>query len=201
MLIKLPEWLTRNKNLFHPHRGLVKENQDPKKLGRIKVTIDGLLQGSISQLPWIYPIFPVFLGGSPNSIIFSVPEINSEVVVFFPYEGDIYFPFFSGHWPTAQHVTDFDADYPDAYGFIDPVGNLLRINKKTGIFELKINGNATISVSGDAILNIDGNVTFTASGDVTATVGGNANVAVTGDASLIATGKVNIVGNPINLNE
>lgn len=200
MLIKLPEWLTKNRNIAHPQRGVVVENNDPLKLRRIKVTIDNMLEGSIDQLPWVYPRIPYFLGGSANATLFSIPEIGSEVEVIFPFE-DPYFPFYSGHWPTAQHVTDFDADYPDAYGFIDPAGNILRINKKMGIFELKINGNATISVSGDAIFNVDGNVTFTASGDVSATVGGNANVTVTGDASLIATGKVNIVGNPINLNE
>jgi len=200
MLLKLSEWLTKNHNIYLPHRGIVIENNDPRKLRRIKVTIDSMLEGSVDQLPWIYPRIPYFLGGGANAVLFSIPEIGSEVEVTFPFE-DVYFGFYTGHWATASHPTDFDADYPDVYGFIDSAGNFLRINKKTGTFELKINGTATISVSGDVTLNIDGNVTFTASGDVSATVGGNASVTVTGDSSLISTGKVNIVGNPINLNE
>ena len=95
MFIKYMDWLNKTNNLKIPHRAVVKDNNDPKKLGRIKVVIKDLLEGiSNNNLPWICPLNPYSLGGRVDLSTFSVPEIDSEVSVIFPYN-DIYFGFSS----------------------------------------------------------------------------------------------------------
>ena len=58
-------------------RGIVVDNLDPKKLGRIKVLISIYEDLDIDDIPWAFPELSTFLGNSQNSISFSVPEEGS----------------------------------------------------------------------------------------------------------------------------
>lgn len=73
--------------------GKVIENEDDKKLGRIKVTVP-YIYGSIpvEDLPWAEPCFPY---GSHDTGIFFVPEKNALVSVMF-IKGNIYKPIWLG---------------------------------------------------------------------------------------------------------
>ena len=183
-LIKLSEWLARNRDVHYPHRGVVVQNTDPKQMGRVKATIAGLIEGSIDNLPWIYPERPLFLGGSSNAISFSVPEVDSEIAIGFPFE-DIYFPFYKDHWPTPGSVDTFSEDYPESYGVKDSTGTHFKINKKSEYteflhssgmhFTVDKSGNVEIwtpakvnILATDAILiNSDTSISITSTGAVT----------------------------------
>jgi hypothetical protein len=173
MFIKLPEWLTKNRNLSRPNRGIVKDNMDPKKLGRLKVEVIGFLEGlTTAELPWIFPHNAYGLGGKSDSSGFVVPEIDSELVVIFPYD-DIYFGFYTGYWQSAVvHQTDFDTDYPETYGWLDSTGLRLKINKAQEQIDFIHPSGVTISIAST------GNVSITTSGIRTETISGDTNVDV-----------------------
>ena len=75
--------------------GIVTDNNDPKKLGRLKVFCAIYEDMDLEALPWCFPTLNTFLGNSPDSISFSVPEIGSQVRVSFPTK-DKYAPYYSG---------------------------------------------------------------------------------------------------------
>lgn len=155
MFIKYMDWLNKQKNLKIPHRAVVKDNDDPDKLGRIKVVIKDLLEGiSIDNLPWIYPRNPYSLGGRVDLSTFSVPEIDSEVSVVFPYN-NIYFGFYTGYWQSEiTHQTLFDEDYPESYGKIDSTETWWKINKTQEYVEFRHVSETTIRIDKDGNIYI-----------------------------------------------
>ncbi|EJF07104.1 hypothetical protein ThvES_00008090 [Thiovulum sp. ES] len=66
------------------------DNNDPKKLSRVKVHIKGLTEQIPKEDLPFYPILqPVGIGGSAYSSFSSIPDINTQVIVTFPHR-DIY---------------------------------------------------------------------------------------------------------------
>lgn len=154
MLIKLNEWLKRTDNLSIPHRGIVKDNIDPKKLGRLKVEILNLLVGETVDLPWCYPNNPYGLGGKTDSSGFSVPEIDSELVITFPFK-NIYMPVYIGYWQNELiHQTDFDTNYPESYGFRDSTGNIFHVNKSLNTAKFTHKTGSSIEFLANGSINI-----------------------------------------------
>jgi len=139
MLINVPEWVDRPNRLRVPYYGTVVDNNDPKKLGRVKIQIDALFLGlSVSDLPWIAPVASPFLGGSLTSESFSVPEVQSELVVTFPYQ-DIYFGFYTGTLrSSATASAPFSINYPDRYGMKDSSGVEMYFDKSTSSASIDI---------------------------------------------------------------
>lgn len=135
-LFKIAEHLSHTDNLKYPHKGRVlkTDEEEPLKLGRVKCVVKGLYEdtaGDLEKIPWHYPQNPYGLGGRPDSSWFSVPELESEVTVVFPF-GDIYHPYYQGYWQsdlTHQHLL-FNEDYPHSYGFIDSTTEWFKVNKK-----------------------------------------------------------------------
>jgi hypothetical protein len=184
-LARYMDWLPRKKNVDVPHYGIVKFNDDPKQLGRIKVRIDGMWEtDEASLLPWVYPVAPSFLGYGNGASVFAVPEIDSKVVVTFPY-GNINFGFYTGVWFTST-PTEFVSDYPNSYGFADGHGNSLVINKTTEVTTY------THSSGTNIIIAKNGNITINSVKDV--------NINSEGDTNITATGDVVIIGADIKLN-
>lgn len=174
MLLKLNEWVKGNRNLRQPHRGTVKENIDPLKLGRLKIEVSNLLVGSTVDLPWSYPQNPYGLGGASDSSGFSVPEIGSELIVVFPFD-NIYAPVYSGYWQNAlNHQTDFNESYPETYGFRDSTGTVFKINKNVGYVELVHQSGTKIMINtaGDMMFDIKGGLHFQVAGAEHKTVAG-----------------------------
>ncbi len=151
MMLKYLEFLRISNNLKYPHKGIVKSNTDSKKLGRLKVKIPNLLDGSIEDLPWVYPMLPSSLGGSLNISNFAIPEVNSEILVKFPYDS-IYAPFYSSRMLNKNTKEPlFDTNYPNRYGSRDSNGTYWYFDKVTKDFKFHhVSGSEiTISASGD----------------------------------------------------
>jgi len=53
MLLNIQEHLNQGNILGKSYRGVVIDNEDPDKLGRVKVIVDGLIEGDTANLPWI----------------------------------------------------------------------------------------------------------------------------------------------------
>jgi hypothetical protein len=109
--------------------GSIEDNNDPLKLGRVRVRIPIYEDLETTALPWCAPELSSFLGNSQNSICFSVPEIGSQVHVYFPTQ-DIYHPTYRGADLTENNTsTFFHQNYPNSYGIKDSKGNFVRIDK------------------------------------------------------------------------
>jgi hypothetical protein len=189
MLFRIVELLKRNDNLKGLHHGFVVDNKDPKKLGRVKVYIKGLIQDADkAKLPWCYPIMPPDSGGRANTSQFCVPEEKSEVVVTFPYD-DIYHPFYVGWWPNEKNMQTglFDASYPEVYGRVDSNHQWTKVDKKEKFTEFFSNihgaliridkdGNFHINVPKSLIINVKKDLSFKVGGKETHKVAGNVSI-------------------------
>ena len=113
---------------YMSYLGTVEDNEDPDKLGRIKVRIEPYTDYSTEDLPWASPT----LGASGNSASncgFHIPEKGSQVRVYFPSK-DLTAPYYMGaELNEVNRSTFLDDDYPNSYGFRDSKGNFVRVNK------------------------------------------------------------------------
>jgi hypothetical protein len=188
MFIKPLEFLQKKRNLLVTHRATVKDNADPKKLGRVKIEVKGLIEGDTEKLPWAYPLSPHMFGGGSNISSFVVPDVGTELVVWFPYES-IYFPMYMGYWQTGStHQTEFDADYPETYGYRDKINNKCVINREQETIHFETSseitvdtdedGNVKIYIPGNKDEQIDKTSTKNINIDKKVTVGNNQEVTV-----------------------
>lgn len=94
MLVQIEDLARPSQNTRQRYVGIVVDNQDPDKLGRIKVKVPNMIEtASDDRLPWVYPYRPASTGGSPSSGSHAVPEKFSQVYVTFP-TGDPYSAFY-----------------------------------------------------------------------------------------------------------
>lgn len=183
MLLKVIQYLKKDNIYLYPQKGVVVDNSDPKKLGRIKCTIKNRWEETnTSKLPWVYPLRSFFLGGSPDTSMFSVPEVDTELQIVFPFE-DEYTPFYVGLWPNVNTSSPaFEEDYPETYGFVDSTPQWFRINKK-GLFAEYFNsldnlihidkeGNLWINLPKSLIINIGENLNIKMGKNLAIKVGG-----------------------------
>lgn len=181
MLVNFIEQVCKVNNLALPQRGIVVYNKDPKKLGRVKCIVDGLIESEdYNVLPWVYPRNPYGLGGggkkTPYNSTFIVPEVGTELELCFPY-GDIYHPMYTGFWQSyLTHQTGFDSDYPESYGFRDSTGSYIKVNKAQGYVKEKHgpsqsyidvdrDGNVTIHISGQLRLDVEKDIVISGRGN------------------------------------
>lgn len=173
------------------HRGLVKDNVDPKKQGRIKVCVPTLFEGIDSQyLPWAVPAMPFSFGGGAGSGTgcFCVPEVNTTVWVFF--EGEDYNqPVYFAAAPDGVHglPTEISTNYPNrrvvktASGitiYVDDTDREIMVTHPTEKY-MKMDGSGNVVVNGE-------NINLTASGSVTINASGS--ITVNADGSIIISG-------------
>lgn len=95
------------------HRGVVEDNIDPDKAGRIKIRILGIHSDNrnyvtTKQLPWAIPATSIGLtGGGLRNIGFSkIPDVGSHVWLFFE-GGDHNYPVYFAMAPAIEDVTDY----------------------------------------------------------------------------------------------
>lgn len=186
--------------------GWVVYNNDPEKLGRLKVRIAPYSELSTEDLPWVYPK----LGTHGNSAEYgglNVPEVGSQVRVDFP-SRDLTAPYYSGaELNSVNRTTFFDEDYPNTYGWKDSVGNFVKINKERGTahfqhftstnLQIAPEGSLKIGLSNGAFFTFDNNNNFEiniGTLDVSGTVDGSLSVDANNEVN-ISTGKMNVKGN------
>lgn len=186
--------------------GSVEDNNDPKKLGRVRVRITPYAELNTEALPWATPL----LGTHGNSVDYgglNVPEVGSQVRVTFPSK-DFTAPYYSGaELNESNRTTFFDDDYPNSYGYKDSVGNFVRINKERGVAQIQHSsttnlqvtpdGSIKVGLAGGAFFIFDNGNNFelnTGTIDVSGSADGSLNV-VTNNEVNIATGQINISGN------
>lgn len=189
MLFKLVELIKKTDNLLLPHKGIVVDNNDPKKLNRVRCIIKGLLETDIySNLPWCHPVIS---NGNPSGTVTHTPEINSELWIEFPMGKDsLYQPVYRGYWYSVKNGISnssnpshsvFGIDYPDGYGSQDSTGNYWYVNKKQETVDIEHS-------SGD-------HITIARNGQITINGKNNININNVGELNVTNQGKINLVSN------
>ena len=186
--------------------GNVVDNNDPKKLGRIKVQIAVYADLNTEAIPWASPLLASH-GNSQDYGGINIPEIGSQVRVTFPSK-DFTAPYYSGaELNETTRTTFFDDDYPHTYGYKDSVGNFIKVNKERGTAQIQHSSTTNMQVSHDGSIkvglaggayfifdsgnNFDINIGTL---DVSGSADGSLNIEA-GNEINISTGQMNISGN------
>ena len=189
---------------YGKYRGIVVENNDPKKLGRLKVSVPSVF-GSEVVTGWAAPCSPY--GGDVNQGMLFIPEVGAGVWVEFE-EGDLEFPIWVGtYWSQPESVetpTAFEADGSDTGEVGEPVvsrkiiktrkGHAIQFNDKDGEESLVIvqrvddstHNHITLDANGITILSGAG-LSITTNGDLTIDTSGNNFKVSAGDIELSAS--------------
>lgn len=128
--------------------GTVEDNKDPKKLHRVKVYAAPYENMTTEELPWACPESGT-CGNSPNNSSFNVPEIGSQVRIYFPNQ-DMTAPHYRGaEYNEINRTTFFDEDYPNTYGYKDSKGNFVKVNKEKETIHLQHSSSTNLKVAAD----------------------------------------------------
>ncbi len=146
-------------------RGVVVDNNDPDKLGRLKIRVPAAYGDQpADSLPWAWPCFPY--GGAKDMCSFALPEIGAGVYVIFQNndgEPDTTYPVWVGSWQSEYELPkEITGDSSDAHYykefkstsghyilFCDKPGNeAITIKDNSGSFILMKNGNIDINAQG-----------------------------------------------------
>ncbi|AYJ73937.1 putative tail protein [Thermus phage phiLo] len=156
MLFNKVEWLTHRRinQGFFP--GKVVDNEDPKKLGRVKIESYVWEGVPKDKLPWAVPLFHAYIDTNDDKGWFSVPEVGSEVLLFFPFE-DIYFPAYMSRVMSDPHKVRSrirEKNYPKRYGWVDDDENWWIVDKKEDFIELRHTSGLIIHINKDGDIKI-----------------------------------------------
>lgn len=205
------------------YRGIVVDNNDTLKAGRVKIRVMPMFVGvSDDALPWAI-LCDNLGGGLANTGGLFIPEIGAHVWVMFE-NMDHRFPVYMGGAPSvAGGVADVpvgSGTYPFNHVVRSKSGHLIELDDSPGALAIRIthaggskieinnSGKITVTVVGGEEVNVTGDMAVTVSGNMDVTVGGNTTLMVTGNldatvggnTTLTSTGPVVISGNPILLN-
>ena len=186
--------------------GNVVDNNDPKKLGRIKVQISVYADLKPEAIPWASPLLASH-GNSQEYGGINIPEIGSQVRITFPSK-DFTAPYYSGaELNETTRTTFFDDDYPHTYGYKDSVGNFVRVNKEKGTAQVQHSsttnmqvapdGSVKVGLAGGAYFIFDNSNNFDlniGTLDINGTADGSLNIDANNEVN-ISTGQMNIKGN------
>ena len=172
-------------------RGIVVDNNDPLKIGRLKVRVEAAYgQQPVDNLPWAWPCFPY--GGMSEMCSFAIPENGAGVWVIFQNkdgEPDTTYPVWIGVWQaqnetpgeihgasenahyykeiktTSGHYAVFcDKPNEEFIELKDKDGNYIRLDDKSGFVEIRDKNGSYVKMSG-------GNVEIHAAGNMKLTAG------------------------------
>lgn len=146
------------------YRGVVAENEDPSKLGRIRVKVESVA-GS-NSLTWALPCFPV--AGDGVAMV-SIPPIGAQVLLEF-LDGNIDLPVWvGGFWGDEDAVPERAASVsPDGTSMVfESAGVGIQISGgsgDSGVIRLYCGNGPSITLSADGIEIAAGNGTVTIDG-------------------------------------
>ena len=149
--LKVQDHLIKQDLTQTPLRGIVVKNDDPRQLNRVKCTIEGLWEETdLDKLPWIMPWMEAGLGGSADSSGTQVPELQSELLIEFPFKSH-YAPYYTGRWQNdLSSQGNFFEDYPASYGTRDTQNTYFKVNKAKQFAEFRHTSNTRIRVNREA---------------------------------------------------
>lgn len=201
MLIRLSDYMIPVKSLSKPHKGVVVDNEDPTKLGRVKCTIDGIYEAEKEKLPWI--LNP----SDPNGL--DVPEVGDELIIVFPFN-DIYSPEIGGYYHSEKnHNTAFDTDYPKTFGIskggldllhnketdqsdiTHPSGSTLKVTD-AGTMEISLTEDLKLTIAGKYEITSTGDIKFASDAKFTLTAASGIDMSTDGSAKLIGKGSTTV---------
>jgi len=167
------------------YRGLVLDNVDPSQLGRIKIRVYNVFASSIptAQLPWAVPAAGLFTGSGPGYGSFVVPEINSQVFVFF--EGmDLYQPVYFAEAPSAVNglPSERTTNYPYRKVWKTKNEVVFYIDDKTDLEEVKLEHPKENPTKTSVVINKDGELIVTGQKSSTIVIDKDGEIASTGQA-------------------
>lgn len=197
-MIKTLDHLKKTNLLDAPQVGRVVDNKDPRMLQRIKVYVRGIYEDpDPSKLPWCFPKNDSGLGGKPDSSNFQVPEIGSEVQVFWP-NRDFYHPFYSGRRlnELTAPKAPFDESYPNSYGTIDSTLQWWKVNKEqkyTEYFSKELGKLIRFDGEGNLVINIPKSLIIKIGSELQIGVGGSTTLN-SGNNNVMTCGNVFYVG-------
>jgi phage protein D len=202
--------------------GVVTNTDDPEDWGRVKVKFPWLSDDAESDWARVSSA-----GAGSEGGIFTVPEVNDEVVVAFEH-GDLHRPYIlgglwngkdkipadgagaaSGEKPKVRTWTSRTGHkitmHDDADNKIDIVtagGHKISLNDKDSKLEIEASGGATLTVdnAGKVELKSNSDITIEAQGNMELKSLRNMKLNATGNMDLQATGPVNVKGATVNLN-
>ena len=150
--------MTENNEFGGLVRGIVIDNDDPKKLGRLKIKIQSAYGSQpVDNLPWAWPCFSY--GGMPEMCAYIVPEKGAGVWVMFQNKDgqpDTTYPVWIGTWQAEKEVPAEIGDKAYEYKefktksghymlFCDKEGEeFVRIQDKNGSYIFMKDGNVEI---------------------------------------------------------
>ncbi|MFO1434526.1 MAG: phage baseplate assembly protein V [Candidatus Competibacteraceae bacterium] len=165
-----------NQRRYGKFRGVVSDNRDPEKRGRLKLRVPSVLDQE--ETDWALPCLPY--GGGAGYGLFLVPPPGAQVWVEFE-EGDLHRPLWTGTcWQQTGDVpTDAAKSPPTAHLLQTPAGHLVQLDDENGARQLRLHhaGGAELLIDNDGI------VTLTDSNGATVTLDAKASAVVVADAN------------------
>jgi len=184
---------------------IVTNNDDPEKLGRVKL-----------KFPWLgddvesYWARPTQLGAGPNAGAVFLPEVNDEVLVAFEH-GDVRFPFvIGGLWnkvdkpPLGDGL--FDQGKVKRDGFVSRKGHkfvFFEDSSKSGIALITSDGKVKVSLNesnSEVHIECQGKVLIKAQGDMNLESSGALTLKGDNGVKLNSSATVEIKGQQVKLN-
>ena len=157
-------------------RGIVTNNQDPEKRGRLRLRVPAVLGDQESD--WALPCLP--FGGGTGFGLFIVPEVDSQMWVEFE-EGDIDRPIWTGtFWQQPSDVpSDASRDEPTTRLFRTPSGHILQFDDEQDEERMRLYHPADAEI----IIDKHGGISLTDAGGASARLDAEANEIIIEDAN------------------
>jgi uncharacterized protein involved in type VI secretion and phage assembly len=197
--------------IFGVVTAVVTSNDDPDKLGRIKVRLPWA--GDDDESPWARLAAP--MGGKERGW-YSLPEVEDEVLVAFEH-GDPRFPYVLGALWSSESAPPLanEGGTNDVRVLRSRSGHVIRLDDKDGEEKIEIadgseknrivistkDNSVTIESAGDVtVAATDGKLVLTGKGGVEIVSEGGLKVTSKQDAEIKSDGQVTVKGSAINLN-
>ena len=176
----------------------VVNNNDPKKLCRIRARVPELFEGiSDDELPWAIPSFAHVDGATDLSGIQFVPKNKSKVFVTFQGGNPLFPVWHNFHVNEKTKLQEMEYNYPDRAVIRFQNKSLIVIDTKDNEVMIRNPGTLKIYVEGNVELEVKGNIEEKIQGNVTRKIQGNLNETIVGNyvCSIAGTSDITVTGN------